>query len=113
MNTTTQTTGKELNKDAPFVDLIYSFSESGQKFDKINITQHVLNSRDLFFLLVCNTLSNREKETLSKISCCVYWAEKLNRNEPTWYNGKFWDNEIPELIMRLFGIVCTYEPINK
>ena len=105
-----------MNTENPFVDLIYSFSESGHKFDKINITQDVLNNRDLFFMRVTTPLSEKQKETLSKISCCIYWAEKLDMDAPTWYNeskGKFWDNEIPQLMQRMYGIVCTYEPINK
>lgn len=105
-----------MKKHMPFVDLIYSFTESGQRFDKINITQTVLNDRDLFFTLITCPLSDKQKETLSKISCCVYWAEKLDMEAPKWYNeanGKFWDNEIPELMERLYGITCTYEPINK
>jgi len=104
------------SKESPFVDIIYSFSGMSQKFDKCNISQHTLNDKELFFVLLTAGLSNEEKENLCKISCCVYWAEKLNMSEAIWYNeqnGKFWDNEIPNLIKKMYSIECNYTPINQ
>ena len=105
-----------MEKDKPFVDLIYSFAEMPQKFLKKNITQSVLNNKKLFFMWVTAHLKKVEKQNLCKISCCIYWAEKIDVESVKWYNkanGKFWDNEIPKLINELYGIECTYEPINK
>lgn len=105
-----------MKQENPFVDIIYTFNGQPQQRGKKEITQAVLNSKELFFMLLTCELSEKEKETLCKISCCVYWAEKLDMDAPKWYNeqnGKFYDDEIPALIKTLYGIECTYEPVNK
>ncbi len=105
-----------MKKNEPFVDIIFSFENTPQQKDQKNITQTVLNNKELFFSVITASLSDKEKQTLVKISCCIYWAEKMNMDECTWYNennGKFYDDEIPALMKGIYGIECTYEPINK
>lgn len=96
------------------VNVIYTFNEAPQQFADIEITKTILNNKLLFFLRLTSCLNNQEKETLCKISCCIYSDIKLS--DTHWYekeNGKFYDNVIPGLISKLYGIKCTYEPLNK
>lgn len=96
------------------VNVIYTFSDSPQQFVDIEITKAILNNKSMFFLRLTSCLSDIEKETLCKISCCIYADIKIS--ESHWYskeNGKFFDDVIPGLIFKLYGIKCTYEPVNK
>ena len=66
-------------------------------------------------MLVTSDLSKQEKETLVKISCCIYYAGKIGFEKADWYsemNGKFYDCHIRPLMEKLYSISCTYEPIN-
>jgi len=97
-------------------NLILTFDENPQQIVDIPLTETVLNDKKMFFMYVTKGLNKEEKETLVKISCCIYYRSDSLKSKRHWYNkqnGKFYDDEIPSLMKELYGIECTYEPINK
>lgn len=99
------------------LDLILSFWESPQQRMTVPLTKEIIKNRKLFFMYVASHLTTEERQSLVKISCCVYYAERLPmlKDEKLWYNkcnGKFYDNAIRPLMKSLYNIECTYEPIN-
>lgn len=101
--------------EPPFANIIYTYEGMPQQFVDIKITQDVLNNKELFFMRITGQLDDKEKKLLYKISCCVYWAEKINWSLCEWYsnqNGKFYSDEIPYLMKKLYDIECTYESLH-
>ena len=94
------------------VDLIFTFENKDQEWFRTEVDTNSLDSKEQFFKAVTEQLSDEEKQDLVKISCCLMGAEV---EVPLWYqecNGKFWDDEIPQLIKEIFNIDSTITPIN-
>jgi len=98
------------------LEVIYTFENAPQQILQIPISKTIVNNREMFFVNATASLTNEEKQTLVKMSCCICDAADIRLYKKHWYNqcnGKFWDNEIPGLMKQLYNIECTYEPINQ
>jgi hypothetical protein len=96
------------------LEVIYTFFDSPQQIQTLPLIEYLLKDKKTLFEFVTTSLITEEKETLCKISCCVYDAAGIEC--PDWYkqqNGKFYDNDIRPLMKHVWAINCTYEPINK
>jgi hypothetical protein len=95
------------------VEMIFSFDNDPQQTGSAFITAEILDNKKEFFKWVTSCLENDEKQTLVKLSCSIQ-----NASIPTpdhWYlvsNGKFWDDEIPQLMKELWKVESTITPIN-
>lgn len=88
------------------LEIINTF-EWGQKKELLPFAPILLNDRKQFFEYVTSLLTGEEKETLVKISCCIYFAIGLKLDETHWYeeaNGKFWQSDIIALMKEIWAI---------
>ena len=95
------------------VEIIFTFDNSPQQMGSAFVTTEQLDDKKEFFKAVTACLEDNEKETLVKISCCISGASIPNPKH--WYlecNGKFWDDEIPQLVKELWDIESAIEPVN-
>lgn len=95
------------------VQIIYTFESEPQDTGSAFVTSEQFDNKKEFFKAVTESLTEEEKQTLVKLSCCVAGISIPNPNH--WYlecNGKFWDDEIPELIKEVYGIESVITPIN-
>lgn len=94
------------------IDLIFTFENRSQEWFTADIDVTALDNKEQLFKAVAEQLSDEEKQDLVKISCCLMGKNVV---APDWYmdiNGKFWDNEIPQLLKEIFNIDSTITPIN-
>lgn len=97
------------------LEIIYTFNDRPQQVVTMPISEHILNNKEMFFVYATSPLLKEEKETLVKMSGCIYEASNLNLYKNHWYNkenGKFYDCDIRPLMKKMYDIECTYEPIN-
>ena len=95
------------------VDIIFTFENEPQQRATAFGTKEQLDNKKEFFKLVTSCLEEDEKMTLVKISCCISGASIPSPNH--WYlkeNGKFWDDEIPQLMKELWNIDSIIQPVN-
>lgn len=102
------------------IDIIYTFDAAPQQRNSLPFVASILNDKKEFFKFITTDLNKQERETLVKISTFIWFdndGDDFARIEPVeWWDeskGKFWDDEIPALMQEIWGVTCTYEPINK
>ena len=96
------------------VDLIFTFENREQEWFDMSFNPEFMNSKKDFFRMITDSLDNEEKADLVKVSCCVTGLTD-DFIEPEWYagcNGKFWDDEIPQLMAEIWNIESTITPLN-
>jgi hypothetical protein len=87
------------------LELILSFDDRGQRFVTYPFCNAIMQDKETFFEFATSMLEDDEKQQLVKISCCIYFAAKLKDAE--WYkecNGKFWDDDIKELLPKVWNL---------
>ena len=95
------------------VDIIFTFDDTPQQRGSCSINTETLDNKKEFFRAVTSCLEDEEKATLVKVSCCVHGASIPSPDH--WYlksNGKFWDDEIPQLIEELWWVKSMITPVN-
>lgn len=96
------------------LEIIYTF-DKGQKARTLPFAPILLEDRKQFFEYATSLLTGEEKETLVKMSCCLYFDIGLQLDKTHWYdarNGKFWHNEIVELMKEIWAINSIVPVIN-
>lgn len=95
------------------LEVIFTFEDAPQRIETYPFVQCVLQNKKPFFEFVTSLLSGKEKESLVKISCCIYYAIGFNPPPNHWYHehdGKFYFEEIKELMLEIWAIKSTVEP---
>ena len=99
------------------LEVIFTFDGSPQQIVTYPFVEALLQTRTLFFNYVTAMLNDEEKETLCKISCCIYSFEQMHPlSNEHWYsqtNGKFYDAEIIHYMKKALDIDSKIEPINN
>jgi len=97
----------------PQVEIIWTFENSPQQMGSAFVTPQQFDNKKEFFKTVTSCLDDDEKATLVKISCAVKGISIPSPDH--WYlkcNGKFWDDEIPQLILDTWQIESIITPVN-
>ena len=95
------------------VEMIFTYENAPQDMGSALVNNEQLDDKKKFFELITACLDDEEKATLVKISCALQGASIPSPNH--WYlesNGKFWDDEIPQLMFEVWGIESIITPIN-
>ncbi len=98
------------------INIIYTYDNKAQEINTVPFFPILLENKNQFFQFLTTELSMDEKQNLVKISTALVdgQVEKNDRNKWAFdAHGKFWDNEIPALMLSIYGVETVYEPINK
>lgn len=97
----------------PQAQIIFTFDNDPQQMSNTLVTVEQFDNKQEFFKAITEDLTDEEKQTLVKISCSVSGISIPNPKH--WYlesQGKFWDDEIPQLIREIYNLESTIIPVN-
>jgi len=104
---------KQLKIMKPQAQVIFTFDNDPQQMSSTLVTAEQFDCKQKFFKAITEDLTDEEKQTLVKVSCSIKNISVPNPNH--WYlecKGKFWDDEIPELIQKIWNLESIITPVN-